>query len=136
MEHQKPISKSEIAAQTEDVVGVDVPPLVRLLPPLRKGEAREKPCAYHHDVRNDGPSCFGHPGVTWCETCDAGYGSDKWRETKCSPKCPKCNGHMMWVKARDFKGWVCMDTPCCSFRLPNAPMEARPDGASIKEGSL
>jgi hypothetical protein len=46
--------------------------------PLRDGEVRMRPENGHNDVRNDGDLCFGHPGLTWCETCGATYGTAKW----------------------------------------------------------
>ena len=35
-----------------------------------------------------------------------------------SEPCEKCGKPMIFVEASDFRGWSCMDTPCCVFRIP------------------
>lgn len=38
----------------------------------------------HTDVRSD-DSAFGHPGIDWCESCGAAYGSKAWK-SGCVPR--------------------------------------------------
>ena len=40
-------------------------------------------------------------------------------------KCEKCDKPMIFVEASDFRGWSCMDTPFCVFRIP-LPNEKSP----------
>lgn len=35
-----------------------------------------------------------------------------------APGCLQCGAAMTFVEASDFRGWSCMDTPCCVFRIP------------------
>ena len=66
---------------TDTQIDITAPPVALhpVVRPLRNGEVRLKPADGHTDIRNNGDQCFGHPGVDWCETCGAVYGTPEWR---------------------------------------------------------
>jgi hypothetical protein len=81
MEHQEPISKPETTAPTEDVVGVDVPPLVRRLP--RKKSA----CGFKTKL-----------GRNYVK--EANKMSKKWKKRYLVYRCPYCGDAHMTTKIR------------------------------------
>ena len=71
-------------------------------------------------------------------SCHCGKDSITRAEAMEPMKCQKCGQSMQWVTASDFRGWSCMGTPCCVFRIsvPNAQGESRRGEAGIQGGTL
>ena len=51
-------------------------------------------------------------------TCHCGKDSITCAEARAPVKCEKCAKPMIFVEASDFRGWSCMETPRCVFRIP------------------